>query len=438
MGKWVWRDLAAFLGTVVALAGCESIRLHDSGRLEMAKETATLAAALSTESGGVFAPMEENLDAVWATQTKLRRLTDQHELDTFRENFNRLGPDRIATRIVESLESRDTVMRKISADQAAAMRAVNEGLDRQELISKVLNDKPAAGFEGNVGRTLARVDGRLTWVAAVIENVKRVQETAGARPPSGPSGGEIARVVARTSGRIADEEKVLREVVAAADKALGRVKDDERVSAAVQLVRRAAEEAAAAEEARLLELRRYVSEVSRLGDRLVVRDKTSVCNLVPTAFRHLYSAVSNTTTLDSVFQKLQASRRYECLDGIQLERVNVVHQRWQGQLLAGYVAADIAASTTTPSTAPGLVAALGILAFHERAVFDLAELELARAAHRHSIRLSRVNAQQRIDLVHQLSAGLEIYYRGGIKPETVAELILFAGQVGALYTIGAQ
>jgi hypothetical protein len=84
------------------------------------------------------------------------------------------------------------------------------------------------------------------------------------------------------------------------------------------------------------------------------------------------------------------------------------------------------------------VAALGILLFHEGPFLSGARLDLEQARHRHSIRLSALSAQQRVDLVHQLSEGLEIYHRGGIKPETVAELLLMASQVGALGFIGAQ
>lgn len=87
---------------------------------------------------------------------------------------------------------------------------------------------------------------------------------------------------------------------------------------------------------------------------------------------------------------------------------------------------------------PRLVAALGILLFHEAPFLADAQLELERARHRHSIRLSAVNAQQRVELVHQLSEGLEVYHRGGIKPEAVAELLLRAAQVGALGFIGVQ
>src|SRR5262245_30531873 len=175
----MWRSLVAFIGAVIALAGCESLRLHDAGRLEMAKGTTTLAAELSTESGGVFAPMEENLETVWTTQTKLRRLTDQHELDAFKENFNRLGPDRIAKLLVEALDGRNAVLTSIAMRQAEAMRAINEGLDRQRIISEVLKDTPSPGSAGDALDTLNRLDRRLKWIGTVLDNLHSVQETVG-------------------------------------------------------------------------------------------------------------------------------------------------------------------------------------------------------------------------------------------------------------------
>ena len=81
---------------------------------------------------------------------------------------------------------------------------------------------------------------------------------------------------------------------------------------------------------------------------------------------------------------------------------------------------------------------IGRFLFYERRLFADTLLNLAREQHLYSIRLSRINAQQRAGLVHQLSEGLEVYYRGGVKLETAAQLILAAAQVGAITFIGAQ
>ncbi len=109
----------------------------------------------------------------------------------------------------------------------------------------------------------------------------------------------------------------------------------------------------------------------------------------------------------------------------------------KGNTLAQYVAEDLDKNKSNGKS-PELVASLGILLFYERQLFDDARWLLVRESHRHSIRISRINVQQRTILVHQLAQGLEIYYQGGIKPEEVANIALLAGQVGALGFIGTQ
>jgi hypothetical protein len=229
-------------------------------------------------------------------------------------------------------------------------------------------------------------------------------------------------------------------------------------------VRRAAEQAAAAEQLRLLEFRRYLGDLRRLRDRLLVRDVIADCQLLTPAVFQVRPGTSEPTTttnrrkdLKDKLDALRVSGRYKdaCNEAL-TEAVSDTplnasareagKRRWTERTLSKYVAASFADFKALPPerravmvpTAPRLVAALGILLFHEGPFLSDARLDVERALHRHSIRLSALNAQQRVDLVHQLAEGLDIYHRGGIKPEKVAELIMMAAQVGALGFIGAQ
>jgi hypothetical protein len=140
--------------------------------------------------------------------------------------------------------------------------------------------------------------------------------------------------------------------------------------------------------------------------------------------------------------------RYDCLQVLstepekwgQVDRRERVKAAWKGGTLAGYVGADVTRQDVKafPATSPRLVATLGILLFYEREYFETVSWDLAREQHRYSVRLSKANAQERAQLVNQLAQGLEVYYQGGIKPEVLAQLLLMAGQVGALSFIGAQ
>jgi hypothetical protein len=85
-----------------------------------------------------------------------------------------------------------------------------------------------------------------------------------------------------------------------------------------------------------------------------------------------------------------------------------------------------------------LGAILGLVRFVELPKDQQAVQELAAELHRHSIRMSAVNARQRLDLVQQITEGLRIYYSGAVTPEEVAGLILEAARVLALSFIGTQ
>ena len=435
----IWLLLA-----LVGLAGCAGFRLHDAGRMQTATEAAKLAADLSRTGGGVFAPMAENLDAVRETQISLRRLTEAHERETFLRVLARADPDTIARRLIRAMQQRNEVFQTLRtrADEAAA--AVNAALDRQQLIVKQLRDTPKTDAGGTLLATIARVNGRLKWLGELREGLADL----GDRPASGA----VAGAVTEAGKTAATDDKALGNVVAAAQGVLDGVEKDDRVGGALQLVRRAAEQTAAAEQSRLLEVRRYLSEIQRLRDGLLVRDAIVVCELLLPVADQVYPGASdlNRRDLESALGELGASGRYDdqCPTPIRTPPTAdpAVQRRWASKTLAGYVAARFADDKQQPADkrpavvlgAPRLVAGLGIVLFHEAPFLADARLELERVRHRHSIRLSAVNAQQRVELVHQLSEGLEIYHRGGIKPETVAELILMAAQVGALGFIGVQ
>ena len=84
------------------------------------------------------------------------------------------------------------------------------------------------------------------------------------------------------------------------------------------------------------------------------------------------------------------------------------------------------------------VANVGLLLFVEEPQDLAAEAEADAELHRHSIRLSQINAQQSMDLIHQVTLGLQTFYKGGITPDEVAGLVLAASEVGALTFIGAR
>ncbi len=143
------------------------------------------------------------------------------------------------------------------------------------------------------------------------------------------------------------------------------------------------------------------------------------------------------------FNQLEAADKKKWLKKV--EDFMAIHNEWLSNenpaSLKQYVAADIAAfeqmGKKEEADGPVLVATLGIFLQHEERALSDALLSLGRELHKHSIIVSAINGQQRASLVHQLSQGLRVYYQGGVKPEEVAQLVMLAGQVGALTFIGA-
>jgi hypothetical protein len=445
------------------------MRVHDAGRLETATETVTVSGELASASGNAFEPMEKNIDAVRATQTKLRAMTNQHEYETFRDILADLTVTEIAARLTDAMTDRDAIMVRLANAEKRAVTGVNEALDRQKHIAKL--SKETTTKNPTLLDTVTRLTERIDWIDERLDLVAKLHSAVG---KTGAGTAVASTVETLDESTVGDESKV-REILANTKTALQEVENDQRVEQALELLREAGQEISAAEQERLLEMRRHLKEVRRLLESLRVRDRISVNELLLNAMASVYPALPPKSDgedepdgpkeeIDSLIAGLVKSGRYDqppeeaggkpgppliavVTDptlqlGDQESRNKYVEDHWRKHpTLAEFVAADLADSRTTLKTAPRspeLVASLGILLFYERQVFEDAELDLAREIHRHSIRLSKINAGQRVALVNQLARALEVYYQGGIQAEAVAELLMLSSQVGALTFIGTQ
>jgi hypothetical protein len=268
---------------------------------------------------------------------------------------------------------------------------------------------------------------------------------------------EIPRRLAALSDDAKNNAEVVNGLVDDAQKAIDQVEQDEQVQAAQKLLNATILETTAAEQARLAELQRYLEDITRLRDQATTRDKLSICSLFQDAFANIYPATSQSQKvgLEKIWNALVESRRYDnCLVPLDAFPPEVtaewpgVQRQWgydpreglSARRLDEFVVAGLnpASAAEVRSSTARLIAALGLLLFQEREMYEQAVLDLARERHRHSIRLSALNAGQRSEVVHQLAQGLAIYYEGGVKPEEIAQLMLLAGQVGGIFFIGSQ
>jgi hypothetical protein len=436
------------------LSGCESLRLHDEGRLKAAESATTAATKLNEQSGNVFELMEANLDKVRVTQAELRDRSNQHEYETFKVIAADLTVDEIADQLIEVMDRRNQIFQAFSALESEAVQAVNQQLDRQALITKVLNEKKRAT---DLNGTLERIDARLKWIDTALERFEQVQQ--GVDPEAAGPGTDVPGRLSELGEDAATNAQVIRTLVGDAQKAINRVDQDEQVQAARKLLNAMVLETTTSEQMRLSELQRYLKEVRRLRDLLAVRDRISVCELYTVAFTHTYPASSQEHRADfeKLWESLRISGRYSgdedgsCLDPLstfadddQVKQTwRTVQERWHNgsARLAEYAAASFKSdekSAPIPQSTAEFIGAISILLFHEREKYELALLDLAREKHRHSVRLSAHNAGQRAQLVHQLTQGLKIYYEGGVKPEEIAQLMLLAAQSGGIFYIGSQ
>ena len=302
---------AVSIALALALSGCGAFRLHDPGRMQTAGEALKSATELSSGGGAVFTPMEQNLDAVRSTQEKLRRLTDLHEFETFRGVLHRLGAEELGVRVVEALEKYNGANTFILEREAAAARSINDQLDRQALITKILNDSSAesAAARSRLDTTLKRIKTRLDWIEAAQSRLAAVKELTGASRPAG----DVASVLIGGLDPKTDTGKAVADAIKAAENSLKNVESDKRVEAAEQLVKRAAEQTAASEHERLVEMQRYLADLARARQRLAVRDQIVACNVVPVLLGHLFPVLGNAeqTRFVAVYRDLQ--QRHSCI-----------------------------------------------------------------------------------------------------------------------------
>ncbi len=429
------------------LSGCGGMHLHDAGRLKAASEATEIAKEFSTDGNAMFEPMERNLDAFTEVENEILGLANDHELETFLQVVAGYRADDVAGELLDTMSDWGTNLAAFDAFEKQGVAAVNAQLDRRDEVAKVLTageKREGAQQAESVEKTLERLSDRITAVhenaTKFIEAFDRVNGLAG-----DAATGTDVNALGTDAGT---NDDLIKTWTGAAQGAIDSVNQDEQLIAARALLVATVEEQVAAEQHRLGEYRRYLGEIRRLRQTFDTRERVAVCHLFTPAVYRLLPGVSDSADLLAQFDELEAEPRYteddfcafaEVRDDDGEPRINAAERAdWADgdATLSEYVANNVA-RLGEQAVAPELVAAIAILAFVERPFLDGAVNQLYIERTRHSIRLSKINAQQRADLVRDLAASIEIYEQGGIKPEEVARLALFASQVGALFYIGA-
>jgi hypothetical protein len=435
------------LVALVGLVGCEGMHLHDPGRLKAASEASALAKEFSADGNAVFAPMEENLDAFTAIENDILKLANEHELETFLRIVAGYKADEVAGELLDTMGTWNDNIDAFDMFEANAVQGVNAALDRRDHVAEVLTagERRAGGATPTtVAETLDRLTARLATIEANASRFITAFDRVNGLASDAATGTNVNSLGTNVEANTA----LIGKWTGAAQDALDAVDKDEQLVAARALLVATIQQQVAAEHRRLSEYRRYLGEVRRLRQTFDTRERVAVCQLFTVAFYRVLPGVSDPTDLVALFERLGAEPRYTEHDYCAFAEIRDANGNLKSSpkgradwgdgdaTLSEYVAANVK-RLGEHATGPQLVAGLAILAFVERPFLDGAVNQLYVERTRHTIRLSKVNAQQRADLMRDLAASLEIYEQGGIKPEEVARLALFASQVGALFYIGA-
>ena len=412
----------------VILSGCTALRLQNDQRRKVADEAAKLAETLRASETDPFAAMEDGIDTVAKARRLANDYLDANRKEAFLAAFAGMTREELAeeltTALKDHLEARDLVD---SLAQRAA-KGVKANLERQAAIKGM--EVPA---DSKIETVLATVEKRLKQVTKVQANIGKAM--------SSMKGKDI-------KSNEADIPTAVTDGVNKAKEFINSVRTDPLVQESSRLLLQAGLDLAASETERLQEMRRHLEAMLAIQEDLTKRDQ-------------LYAGELFLPTLvlvgsDDEYKKAATDLGKEFLASpAVLERKNTCRQKnWaDAATFAQFVEKSFkdAENPTAVSEnctkeyqkrfgieAGKFIASLGVILFDEH-TFDLQQAVAAAAEeHLHSVRLSRINSRQRIDLVGQVTEALRIYYQGGVTPQQAAQMVLMAANVLATGAIATQ
>lgn len=439
------RALAA-TALAVSLAGCVSLRLHDEGRQETAKEAVAIAAELATPADDPFAAMEANVQTVAAAQARTNSLLADQRRQSLFDDLDEIDRGSLLDELTVALDDHLQALAAADRRVTEAAAAIQQQLQRGAAISRAAGDPaptPLAAALEAVEDRLAEVEKAQVDIARALAVLNRIDPT-----------GDRRRIQAA-----ADASSEVQAAVDGINELLGSIRSDARLVAAKQLLMRSGQQIAQAEQRRLAELRRYLAGLQATQRELESRSLYVLRSLVLPALVQVATAEEMRQRLASV-ERAQlpadlatrigdevlsiyldgaAGDEARALDREIAQRIDTLQDRWASHpTLVDFVSAGIAENERQGIEAMKLVGSLGLVLLVESGLDQQALIDLDRQTHLHSIRLSQINAQERLELVHQVAQALEVYYQGGLTPAQVAQAILLGSQVLATGYIGVQ
>ena len=408
--------------------GCSSMRLHDAGRSGTAQEALTLVQEIQQQDSGVFDVMRQNIDVVAKARQDAQQKLDDARYDTFMYAVTEMTADMVLEELEDALSGHLEIMSSVDTGAETAREHVADALARQQAISEIVKVE-CKDEDNSIKCVIASIDARLDWLESNLENLEKAINAVSGNDTSSDS----AIVPDDVSGQHTIAE--IKKKIKGAREALKAPLEDPQVKAAKNLLIRAGQEVTLLEQARLLEFRRHLSAVERIQAEMVDRHDTYMDDLILPA---LYAV-----DVDRGVEEWE--KRNGPLGKDEKDLIVSYVGQWnkdeeKKRDFSQYLEAGLASGAVNEfgRISVDLVQSLALILFVEQYRDERAALALATEQHLHSIYLSEINLKQNIDLVHQITEALQIYYQGGIKPEELAELIILSSQVASLFFIGSE
>lgn len=412
----------------LALAGCTSLRLHEAGRSETAQEALDLAKEIQGEDTGVFDTMHDNIDAIATVRQKAQQKLNDVRYDSFMFAVAEMTADDVLEELTDALVEHREILVTVDTGVKAARTHIADALARQKTISEIVKVECVAPKD-SIECLIASIDKRLDWLESNLEKLEKAIDGASGNDQSASSAIAPDAAGEHELGKIKEKIEEAREVLEAP-------LEDPQVKAAQNLLIRAGQELTLLEQERLLEFRRHLSAIERIQAEMTGRHVAYMDELMLSSL----AAVD----VDKAVEEAEIRQGGPLEENEKTTVAKNVAQWNKGDEnerdFSQYLEASLARGAVDEfgRISVDLVQSFAAILFVEQYRDEQVALALATEQHRHSINLSEINLRQNMDLVHQITEALQIYYKGGIKPEELAEIIILSSQVAALIYIGSE
>jgi hypothetical protein len=362
--------------------GCATIRIHNPGRAEIADAAVKLSTEIRDGSANPFDSMEENLKFADELARTGQKIAAEAVEKTYWIALNAYTPEEFEAQF-KSIKGNHSLVKK--AFETAVSKA-NEEQANQMKRDPLIKDSFARAER-------QQADGKPLSLVAMLELIQEKEKQIDSSIKN------IQSLVKDVGGQLTLDSIHIKEIFTAIGGVLEGIDADEQVVAARALVENYGEAILLQEKRRLQEIKRHIQGISQIKKKWESSEALyeflvkALEPMVPQLSRYGKSAYEINVQFITNYKEDESVRNGELL------------HLWM-QFLHDYTALNM---DLRPRE-------LDIL------------LDLGIEMHRHSVRMEEIDARERLDLVHSITSGAQIYYAGGIKPSEVYQLMLFTVQ----------